>query len=80
MKIQLMLKLLNRLKQLRQHECWTRAQLEAHLAEALRLLREYAYAHSPFYQHLHKGLTDRPLQELAVVTKAMMMAHFDNIR
>lgn len=77
MKIQIMLKLLKTLKQLHQHERWTRAQLEAHQAEALHLLREYAYAHSPFYQRLHKGLTDRPLQELPVVTKAMMMAHFD---
>lgn len=77
MKIQIMLKLLNKLKQLRHHEQWTRMQLEAHQAEALHFLREYAYAHSPFYQRLHKGLIDRPLQELPVVSKAMMMEHFD---
>ncbi len=77
MKIQIMWDLLHTLKQLRQHERWTRPQIEAYQADALRRLRAYAYAHSPFYQRLHQGLTDRPLNELPVITKAMMMEHFD---
>src|SRR6185503_18161475 len=44
-----------------------------------RRLREYAYAHSPFYQKFHRGLTDRPLNELPVLTKAMLMEHFDEL-
>jgi len=62
-----------------QHERWTRQQLEDYQAGALRACREYAYAHSPFYQHFHRGLMDRPLQELPVLTKAMMMEHFDDL-
>jgi phenylacetate-CoA ligase len=77
--IQLMFKLTNSLGQLRQHERWTRAQLEAHQAESLRRLREYAYVRSPFYQQFHKGLFDRPLNELPVLTKATMMEHFDEL-
>lgn len=42
-------------------------------------MREYAYAHSPFYRRFHNGLTDRPLDELPVLTKALVMEHFDEI-
>src|SRR5512133_58668 len=79
MDIQIMIKLMNTLGELRRHEGWTRAQLEAHQAVSLRRLREYAYARSPFYQRFHKGLTDRPLQELPVLTKAMLMDNFDDL-
>ncbi len=79
MDIQIILRLLAELRQFRQRDHWTRQQLEAHQSNALRSLREYAYAHSPFYQQLHKGLYDAPLQELPVLTKAMMMEHFDEL-
>ena len=79
MDIQIMLKLLHSLEELRKHERWTRQELEMYQAESLRGLREYAYARSPFYQRFHKGLFDRPLSELPVLTKAMMMEHFDDL-
>lgn len=79
MEMQIFLQLMNTLWQMRQHERWTRAQLETYQAEALRRQRKYAYAHSPFYQRFHEGLTGRPLQELPVLTKAMMMEHFDEL-
>lgn len=79
MDMQLLLKLMNNLKQLRQHERWTRPQLEAYQAKELLRLREFAYARSPFYQQFHKGLLDRPLQELPVLTKATAMEHFDEL-
>ncbi len=79
MDMQLLLKLMNILGQLRQHEGWTHPQLEAYQAEALGRMREYAYARSPFYQRFHKGLADRPLQELPVLTKAMAMESFDEL-
>ncbi len=79
MDIQLLLKLMNALEQMRQHERWTRSQLEVYQAGSLRHLREFAYEHSPFYQRFHKGLTDRPLQELPVLTKAMVMENFDEL-
>jgi len=79
MNIQIMLKLLQTLEQLRKHERWTRSQLEDHQAAALLRLRNYAYERSPFYQRFHKGLMDRPLAELPVLTKAMLMENFDDL-
>jgi phenylacetate-CoA ligase len=77
MNVPLTLKLFRRLAHLRQHEDWTRPRLEKYQSEALNQLRQYAYKRSPFYQKFHKGLTDRPLHELPVLTKAMMMENFD---
>lgn len=79
MNIPIMLRLLQTLEHLHKHERWTRSQLEAHQAESLRRLREYAYARSPFYQRFHKGLFDCPLQELPVLTKAMVMGNFNEL-
>ncbi len=79
MNVQIMLRLLHNLEQLRKHERWTRPQLEAYQADALYRQRQYAYQRSPFYQKFHKGLSDRPLDELPVLTKAMMMEHFDEL-
>ncbi len=79
MDMQLLLKLMNNLKQLRQHERWTRPQLEAYQAKELLRLREFAYARSPFYRQFHKGLFDRPLRELPVLTKATVMENFDKL-
>jgi putative adenylate-forming enzyme len=62
-----------------QHESWSRHQLSSYQERALQTCREYAYAHSPFYQRFHRGLTERPLHELPVLTKAMMMEHFDEL-
>lgn len=58
---------------------WTREQVQRHQERALRDLRAYTYARSPFYQQFHKGLMDRPLEELPVLTKANMMEHFDEL-
>ena len=64
---------------LEQHERWNRAQLEDHQRKALSDLRAYAYAHSPFYRRFHKGLKNCPLQELPVLTKSVLMEHFDEL-
>lgn len=77
MDIKTLLKTLGAIAQLREHERWSRPQLEEYQAKSLRRLREYAYARSPFYQRFHRGLFDRPLGELPVLTKSMMMEHFD---
>ena len=79
MDMQIMLKLMNTLGVLRQHEHWTRSQLEAFQTESLLRLREFAYARSPFYQRFHKGLFDRPLRELPVLTKTMLMENYDEL-
>jgi phenylacetate-coenzyme A ligase PaaK-like adenylate-forming protein len=71
--------LLSALRKLRRQDRWTRQQIQAHQTEALRRLRDHAYAHSPFYQRFHQGLEGRPLHELPVLTKAMMMENFDDL-
>ena len=67
------------IRELRKHERWTRPQLMAYQKQALQQLREYAYAHSAFYQRFHHGLFDHPLQDLPVLTKSTMMENFDEI-
>lgn len=79
MNIRIMVKLLSILGQLRQHERWTRPQLEAQQTAALRYLRDYAYTHSPFYQKYHRGLESAPLAKLPVLTKATLMENFDEM-
>lgn len=79
MNIGIMLSLLHTLEQQRQREKWTRQQLQTYQEESLRRLRKYAYENSPFYQDFHKGMTNRPLQELPVLTKAIMMENFDEL-
>ena len=66
-------------RRLRRRERWTRRQIQSHQAESLRRLREHAYARSPFYGRFHRGFTDRPLHELPVLTKAVMMENFDDL-
>jgi phenylacetate-CoA ligase len=73
------LRVLGHRHRLRQRDRWTHQQLQAYQARALRQLRDHAYAHSPFYRRFHAGRTDRPLQELPVLTKAMVMEHFDQL-
>jgi phenylacetate-CoA ligase len=79
MNIPIMIKLLRTLEELRTHQHWTRQQLQVHQTKALQDLRQYAYERSPFYQKFHKGLTERPLNELPVLTKALMMEHYDEL-
>lgn len=66
-------------RQLRSHDRWTRADLDGHRSTALAALRAHAYDRSPFYRRFHSGLTDRPLAELPVLTKAAVMENFDEI-
>ncbi len=79
MNVLLVLKLLHALRQLRQHERWTHQQIEAFQAKALARVRTFAYASSPFYQKFHQGLMERPIHELPVLTKALMMENFDDL-
>ena len=79
MSIAMVLSVLTTLRQLRRREEWSREQLEAHQIRALGQLRDYVYEHSPFYQRFHRGLMDRPLTELPVLTKTMLMEHFDDL-
>lgn len=67
------------LTKLRERDRWTRARLEAHQKRELGRLRALAYARSAFYRRFHAGLTNRPLRDLPVLTRATLMAHFDEL-
>jgi phenylacetate-CoA ligase len=75
----LMIRLLHAVEGLHQHDRWSRRQLLVQQDDALASQRVYAYALSPFYQRFHNGLMGRPLHELPVLTKAMLMEHFDEL-
>jgi hypothetical protein len=79
MNTRIILKVLRMRRQLRRRDRWTREQLMEHQTRSLQLLREYAYSRSPFYRRFHKGLEDRPLNELPVLTKATLMENFDQL-
>ena len=72
-------KLITRATQVSKKEYWPREKLERYQARSLQRLRRSAYANSPFYQKFHKGLMDRPLQELPTLSKADLMEHFDEV-
>ncbi len=79
MDLRILGRLLRTLADLRRHDTWTRPQLAAHQGAALTRLRQHAYAQSPFYQQFHRGLVDRPLTDLPVLTKGLLMEHFDDL-
>src|ERR671914_1029013 len=79
MSTQIILRVLALRHRLRQRDHWTRRQLKEHQGRALHRLREHAYARSPFYGRFHKGLANRPLDELPVLTKEMVMEDFDKL-
>ena len=61
----------------RRRDHWDASLITAHQDRALRELRRATYASSEFYRRHHAGLHDAPLGQLPSVTKADLMAHFD---
>jgi phenylacetate-coenzyme A ligase PaaK-like adenylate-forming protein len=74
-----LLRLLRARGQLEARRAWSADRLAAHQASALAALRAHALARSPYYRKLHRGLEGAPLAELPIVTKADLMAHFDEL-
>ncbi len=58
---------------------WSRAELLTHQNSAVIRLRRFAIAHSPFYRRFHAGLESRPLSELPVLSKPLLMQNFDDV-
>src|SRR6185436_14725333 len=57
----------------------TRAELEQRQQTRLAQLRRFAFERSPFYRRFHAGSEQRPLGELPILTKALLMEHFDEL-
>ncbi len=66
-------------RRLRGRQRWTSEQLRSYQRESLVQLRSHAYRLSPFYRSFHRGLFDRPLEALPVLTKSMLMENFDRL-
>ena len=79
MNVGLLVSVLRARAELRSHDRWPRDELLAHQARAMRDLRAYAVANSPFYRETHRGLEDAPLEALPIVTKQMVMERFDEL-
>jgi phenylacetate-CoA ligase len=79
MKVGTLAALLRARSELHSHDVWTRQELLARQAQALATLRAFALARSPFYREFHRGLEERPLAELPVLTKATLMERFDDL-
>lgn len=58
---------------------WRPERLAAHQQASLASLRAFAGARSPFYARFHRGLEQRPLADLPILTKATLMEHFDDL-
>src|SRR5262245_24730208 len=67
------------LRRLRAHDHWAREQLQVHQDRSLASLRQFTTINSPFYRTFHKGFEDAPLEALPVLTKSVMMEHFDEL-
>lgn len=74
-----LIKLLLLRREVHNRNKWTRIELEGHQNKALKDLRQYAYEYSPFYKEFHKGLIDKPLNELPILTKTLLMKNWDNL-
>jgi putative adenylate-forming enzyme len=57
----------------------TRSELEARQSRAIAQLRSFAVERSPFYQRFHRGFEQRPWAELPILSKADLMANFDDL-
>jgi phenylacetate-CoA ligase len=68
-----------RRQRLRRHEAWRAEQLRQFRERALASLRHFASLHSPFYASYHRGLAEAPLTALPPLTKATLMARFDEV-
>lgn len=66
-------------RRLRRRERWSRDRLAAHQQRAVAAVRGVAYERSPFYRRFHHGSEGAGLTELPVLTKAVLMDHFDEI-
>jgi phenylacetate-CoA ligase len=76
----LMDRLAVRVRELMSHDTWSVAQLHAHQERRLRSLLAHATAHSAYYREtLGPDAAQKPLHELPVLSKATMMAHFDDL-
>jgi phenylacetate-coenzyme A ligase PaaK-like adenylate-forming protein len=63
----------------RRRERWSPQRIAGFQAKRLQQLRRFAQDRSLFYKRLHKGFENRPLSELPILTKRLLMDGYDDI-
>lgn len=58
---------------------WSGAELRAHQSRQVSTLRQFARERSPFYERFHRGLENKPLEDLPILTKTTLMENFDDV-
>ncbi|HRA77061.1 MAG TPA: hypothetical protein PLE12_12590, partial [Propionicimonas sp.] len=79
MDLALVAQVLNRRAALARSERLRPDQIAERRARQVRGLREFALSRSSFYTRFHEGLERAPLADLPILTKADLMAHFDQV-
>lgn len=74
-----LIKLIFRVRALKTREKWSVEKIKRYQEQELQKLRQFAYQHSPFYKQFHKGLEDRPLRELPILTKKQLMQSWNDV-
>ncbi|MDT0167323.1 phenylacetate--CoA ligase family protein [Actinotalea sp. AC32] len=75
----LLARMLTGRRALAHRDAWTRDELVAFQQQRLAAVREHAFDRSPFYRRRLPGRHDVPLNEVPAVSKAELMAEFDDV-
>ncbi|HWE52696.1 MAG TPA: AMP-binding protein [Bryobacteraceae bacterium] len=78
-KLLLQLQVFRKRRELERSCHWTGDQLAAHQHRSAADLRRFAISQSPFYARFHRGMENRPLEELPILTKSVLMENFDDL-
>lgn len=70
-------RVLGRRRRFEQSCRWNVERLQAHQRAQLASTLQLARGNSPFYARFHRGLEDRALEDLPILTKSIMMENFD---
>ena len=73
------LEVLRRRGELRRHTRLTAETVARERALDLQRLRRFALERSPFYRDFHAGVATRPLEELPILTKELLMENWDSV-
>ena len=73
------LRVLWRRRELEKSCRWSSSRLRSVQQRRTAELRHFAAANSPFYARFHRGLENRPLEELPILTKTILMENFDDL-
>jgi phenylacetate-CoA ligase len=78
-KLWVQFQVLQKRREMEQSCRWTPDQLAKHQRTQLSQIRRFAQEQSPFYARFHRGMENRPLEDLPILTKSIVMDNFDEL-